>query len=300
MAPLQNKSFNPWLLIVICFWLVLIIGGIILWPHFSRLENNKIPQHQQSENFCKNQCGDGVCQEIVCLAIGCPCAETKENCPQDCPAKDETADTLTENETMANKSLITKEFSYPYSLSWQENYSGYSINYDLTKITIGDKTIDNFSSYSSAFKKGDKTNALTLYFKIIKIGQIGSGICLRINFRMELNEQGDLAAPVNNSFNADCFWDNQTYYDQEVIFEVSQNKKEFSITTGGKSNIFFTVKVLDNGDISVEKNPASEGMGTKDCSAVPDGVCTKYCAAGSDYDCCVAKGYQWINGKGCY
>ena len=33
---------------------------------------------------CKNLCGDGICQEIVCMAIGCPCPETPENCPQDC------------------------------------------------------------------------------------------------------------------------------------------------------------------------------------------------------------------------
>jgi putative hemolysin len=34
--------------------------------------------------FCKDLCGDGMCQEIVCMAIGCPCAETKETCPKDC------------------------------------------------------------------------------------------------------------------------------------------------------------------------------------------------------------------------
>ncbi|MBU5557973.1 MAG: hypothetical protein KQA33_02800 [Candidatus Aenigmarchaeota archaeon] len=33
---------------------------------------------------CKNLCGDGVCQEIVCLAEGCPCPETSKSCPQDC------------------------------------------------------------------------------------------------------------------------------------------------------------------------------------------------------------------------
>lgn len=33
---------------------------------------------------CKDLCGNGTCQEIVCMAIGCPCAETKESCPQDC------------------------------------------------------------------------------------------------------------------------------------------------------------------------------------------------------------------------
>lgn len=33
---------------------------------------------------CKNLCGDGVCQEIVCLELGCPCAETAAICPADC------------------------------------------------------------------------------------------------------------------------------------------------------------------------------------------------------------------------
>lgn len=32
---------------------------------------------------CKDLCGDGICQEVVCLTIGCPCAETAEGCPQD-------------------------------------------------------------------------------------------------------------------------------------------------------------------------------------------------------------------------
>ncbi len=41
------------------------------------IENTKI-------ETCKNLCGDGVCQELVCMAIGCPCAESKESCPQDC------------------------------------------------------------------------------------------------------------------------------------------------------------------------------------------------------------------------
>lgn len=33
---------------------------------------------------CKDLCGDGRCQEIVCMAVGCPCAETPETCPKDC------------------------------------------------------------------------------------------------------------------------------------------------------------------------------------------------------------------------
>jgi len=38
----------------------------------------------QGQSICVDQCGDGTCQEIVCLATGCPCAETAERCPADC------------------------------------------------------------------------------------------------------------------------------------------------------------------------------------------------------------------------
>jgi hypothetical protein len=34
--------------------------------------------------ICQDQCGDGQCQEVVCLGSGCPCAETAASCPQDC------------------------------------------------------------------------------------------------------------------------------------------------------------------------------------------------------------------------
>ena len=56
------------------------------------LSTFKFLEQQSEEGICKNQCGDGTCQEIVCLATGCPCPETKESCPQDCEIKDETAD----------------------------------------------------------------------------------------------------------------------------------------------------------------------------------------------------------------
>jgi len=36
------------------------------------------------ETVCEDKCGDGICQEIVCQAIGCPCSETSQTCPQDC------------------------------------------------------------------------------------------------------------------------------------------------------------------------------------------------------------------------
>lgn len=52
--------------------------------------------------ICEDMCGDGICQEIVCQGTGCPCAETPENCPQDCKEKnvsDNFCDAVTPCET---------------------------------------------------------------------------------------------------------------------------------------------------------------------------------------------------------
>jgi uncharacterized protein YgiB involved in biofilm formation len=37
---------------------------------------------------CQNKCGDGVCQEIVCMAVGCPCPESTATCPGDCKSSE--------------------------------------------------------------------------------------------------------------------------------------------------------------------------------------------------------------------
>ena len=33
---------------------------------------------------CVGRCGDGICQNTVCMADGCPCPESPESCPPDC------------------------------------------------------------------------------------------------------------------------------------------------------------------------------------------------------------------------
>ena len=42
------------------------------------------PVAEATETGCKNLCGDGICQQIVCQASGCPCAEDPINCAKDC------------------------------------------------------------------------------------------------------------------------------------------------------------------------------------------------------------------------
>ncbi len=36
------------------------------------------------KSLCIDKCGNGECEQIVCLGTGCPCAENHEKCPKDC------------------------------------------------------------------------------------------------------------------------------------------------------------------------------------------------------------------------
>jgi len=49
---------------------------------FSKL--SVTPKSPTSERICRDECGNGACQEIVCLGAGCPCPESHENCVSDC------------------------------------------------------------------------------------------------------------------------------------------------------------------------------------------------------------------------
>ena len=37
-----------------------------------------------------------------------------------------------------------------------------------------------------------------------------------------------------------------------------------------------------------------------ECSPLADNICPPECAAGVDYDCCIAGGFRWVPGSGCY
>lgn len=39
---------------------------------------------QKAERACTDLCGNGKCEEMVCMAVGCPCPETAISCPKDC------------------------------------------------------------------------------------------------------------------------------------------------------------------------------------------------------------------------
>jgi len=43
---------------------------------------------------CKDLCGDGICQRIVCFTTGCTCPETEKSCPKDCGVQTTTTTTV--------------------------------------------------------------------------------------------------------------------------------------------------------------------------------------------------------------
>ncbi len=47
-------------------------------------DNSLIFDDSFKDNICLDYCGNGTCEEIVCLGENCPCAENTSNCPADC------------------------------------------------------------------------------------------------------------------------------------------------------------------------------------------------------------------------
>jgi predicted oxidoreductase (fatty acid repression mutant protein) len=60
------------------------INKVYLAVDYNLLVETEDTDKTEQEPICEDMCGDGVCQSIVCLGSGCPCAETVQNCPQDC------------------------------------------------------------------------------------------------------------------------------------------------------------------------------------------------------------------------
>lgn len=65
-------------------------GGAVLKSYPAQcvtVDGIRFVEHEgvrQPGRACKDLCGNGSCEEIVCMAIGCPCAESHASCPADC------------------------------------------------------------------------------------------------------------------------------------------------------------------------------------------------------------------------
>jgi hypothetical protein len=57
------------------------------WPGKGGGNNSngeEVLAEKNEKGLCKNACGNGTCEQMVCMGEGCPCAETPASCPDDC------------------------------------------------------------------------------------------------------------------------------------------------------------------------------------------------------------------------
>lgn len=163
--------------------------------------------------------------------------------------------------------IYSSSFSYPYPVSWEEENAEFSITgAELGYITVppqGDP-IKNpiqtlFRADGGAYKEGERFYGLTFYLRI----DAKKSEPIIPPMRRIIDELGGLAAPASRFI---IFSDqplifgfiataNTTYLNRKLIFEISENWRqegdEFLFTTGGTSNIFFTVKPLLNKDLKI-------------------------------------------------
>ncbi len=154
------------------------------------------------------------------------------------------------------KAEVSSTFNYPYPVSWTEGGASFS----LTGATLGNVSVPADAATGNG--SGPATSAYALTF-LLKISTGNSPQCIPVNMRQLLNEQGDLGAPMNSRFDFPdtrgaqfigfCPAPNITYTAQKVIFPASENQNQFEFTTGGTSNIFFSVTVNASGTIQLQQ-----------------------------------------------
>jgi len=107
-------------------------------------ENNNANQPKEA---CVDKCGDGTCQEIVCLAIGCPCAETAQTCPIDCQKNEITGSNITiQNFAFAPSNLVITKGS---TVTWTNQDS---VSHTITATGIfNSENLNKGQSFSYTF-----------------------------------------------------------------------------------------------------------------------------------------------------
>lgn len=100
------------LFLVLALLLTLGAGCVSLFEDPSaQLGANKNKLDENS--ICQNTCGNGTCEDIVCQGTGCPCAETVDNCPQDC------AETSIENLIVVTSPNVNANIDSPVTVQGQ-------------------------------------------------------------------------------------------------------------------------------------------------------------------------------------
>jgi uncharacterized protein len=81
------------MVLAIALFIFAVTGGVYLFiasGYYDKIDSKTragsfVPaKNLNNGTACIDACGDGFCDEMVCQAEGCPCAETLESCPEDC------------------------------------------------------------------------------------------------------------------------------------------------------------------------------------------------------------------------
>ena len=135
-----------------------------------------------------------MCQEIVCLAIGCPCAETPESCPSDCGGGI-SGDGVVEPEDPEKSGL----YNYP--------------DYQLDSIPSTPISVKYLVEHRSALNE-----------KVVTV----NGIVVANWLKMKCPENAELLCPQPRIFLADSMKeDRDPYYDLDMT--VSEEEKSYEV-----------------------------------------------------------------------
>jgi len=118
-----------------------VLIGLIVWGGYELFkpapsEEAAEEGEKEEKEICVDKCGDGVCQEIVCQAVGCPCAETVKTCPEDCEEKERKEEPIIEEVKDCGSVVNTHIFMYPQDMTVQEKESLNCINEALVNCSL--------------------------------------------------------------------------------------------------------------------------------------------------------------------
>ena len=143
---------------------------------------------------------------------------------------------------------VTSNFRSPYQVSWTESFERAELN--LIGASINIPASEEYKNLASS--------TITLHLRITNHAR-NAVFLVPMYTGMLLDELGNFSNPVN-SFPLAQVGNGISPYEvkeENVVFAIPDNRRSFVFTTGGKSNIFFSIELVGN-EIRMEKIPMSE------------------------------------------